>query len=196
MVSVRETRTSLRTLWKDERGAFGVMLTVMLPVFAGFMTLAVDMAYVYTVQNRLQIAADAAALAGAQYAGRYGGASSTPCTGSSASPDATSAPYCYYTETVAAANAPTASAGTFLRGADIVLGNWTIGAPSTFTPVSAGTYANAVQVTVRLTSANGNALGLFFAPMLSAIAGEGGSAASASPPRRPQPSFNGRSRSP
>ncbi len=146
------------------------MLTVMLPVFAGFMTLAVDMAYVYTVQDRLQIAADAAALAGAQYAGFYAGTSSTPCTGSSAAPDATSKPYCYYTETVASANPPTASPGGFLQGADIVLGNWSVSGGGTFTPVATGTYANAVQATVRMTSANGNALGLFFTPMLSAIA--------------------------
>ncbi|MBV9287413.1 MAG: hypothetical protein JO288_06255 [Hyphomicrobiales bacterium] len=172
MNSERKIRPFCNTLWNDERGAFGVMLTVMLPVFAGFMTLAVDMAYVYTVQDRLQTAADAAALAGAQYAGLYSGTSSTPCTGSSASPDdATSKPYCHYTETVAAGNAPTASPGTFLKGADIVMGTWAPGSPSgTFTPLGAGAYANAVQVTVRMTSANGNALGLFFAPMLSAIA--------------------------
>src|SRR5271165_1024239 len=171
MTSEREIRKFSKTLWEDERGAFGVMLTVMLPVFAGFMTLAIDMAYVYTVQDRLQIAADAAALAGAQYAGLYGGTSSTPCTGSSTSPDATTEPYCYYTETVAAANPPTAAPGTFLKGADIVLGTWTLGAPSgSFSPVAAGTYANAVRVTARMTSANGNALGLFFTPLLSAIA--------------------------
>jgi Flp pilus assembly protein TadG len=171
MKSEREIRTFSKTLRKDERGAVAVMLTVMLPVFAGFMTLAVDMAYVFTVQDRLQIAADAAALSGAQYAGLYSGASSTPCTGSSASPDATSKPYCYYTETVAAANPPKASPGGFLQGADIVLGTWSVSTSGgTFTPVSAGTYANAVQATVRMTSANGNALGLFFTPMLSAIA--------------------------
>jgi len=170
MKSKRQTRTFLTALWKDERGAFGVMLTVMLPVFAGFMTLAVDMAYIYTIQDNLQIAADAAALAGAQYAGLYSGATSTPCTGSSASPDPTSEPYCYYTEKVAAANPPTGSPGTFLKGADIVLGTWTVnGSGGTFTPVAAGSYANAVKATVRMTSANGNALSLFFAPMLSAI---------------------------
>ena len=175
MTSEREIRMFSKTLWEDERGAFGVMLTVMLPVFAGFMTLAVDMAYVYTIQDRLQIAADAAALAGAQYAGFYSGASSTPCTGSSASPDTTSEPYCYYTETVAAANPPTASPGTFLKGADIVLGTWSVsGSGGTFTPLATGNYANAVKVTVRMTSANENALGLFFTPMLSAIAGGAG----------------------
>ena len=171
----RAIRTFFRPSWEDERGAVAVMLTVMLPVFAGFMTLAVDMAYVYTVQDRLQIAADAAALAGAQFAGSYSGTNSTPCTGSSAAPDAASKPYCYYAETVAAANPPTASPGGFLQGADIVLGAWSVGTPSgTFTPVSAGTYANAVRATVRMTSANGNALGLFFTPMLSAIAAGAG----------------------
>ena len=64
MQSKREMRTFCKTLWEDEDGAIGILLTAMLPVVAGFTTLAVDMSYVWMLQNQLQITADAAALAG------------------------------------------------------------------------------------------------------------------------------------
>ena len=84
----RGERSFLKDLWRDERGAFAVFLTLTLPVTIGFTTLAVDGVYVWTLQNQLQIAADAAALAGAQYAGSDTATSTpNPCTGTSASPE-------------------------------------------------------------------------------------------------------------
>jgi hypothetical protein len=148
---------------------------VTLPVIVGFTTLAVDAAYVYTIQDKLQLAADAAALAGDQWVGSYTSQTNpTPCTGSSASPDSQStSPYCYYAETLASANASKnlpSGYGTVLQGADIKFGVWSTS--GTFTQLASGgtSYANAVQVKIRMTSANGNALSLFFTPLLSAIA--------------------------
>ena len=88
---------------------------------------------------------------------------------------------CNAAELVAQANAPAGlnlNAAPVLKAADIILGVWT-GSPGcssapcgTFTPIAsapAGDIANAVQVTTRLTAANGNAIGLFFTPLLNAI---------------------------
>ena len=185
MPTKREMRMSLKTLWEDEDGAIGILLTVMLPVVAGFTSLAVDMAYVWTMQDQLQITADAAALAGTMWVGNNTGSGSTPCTGSSASPEAQSSGTvsmaCNAAELVAQANAPSAlntASAPVLNHADIVLGVWSGTAGCSTAPcgsftalASAGTgaIANSVQVTTRLTAANGNAIGLFFTPLLNAI---------------------------
>ena len=91
MRRLSQRKSSLFAFLTDQRGAIGIILTIMLPVFVGFITLAVDAGHVYQVKSELQNAADAAALAGDQLVGTYvvGAYSSnpaTPCTSSSPPP--------------------------------------------------------------------------------------------------------------
>ena len=58
-----------------ERGAVLVLVTLLLPVLIGFMALAIDVGYLYTVKRKLQTVADAAALACAYQMQR-----AKPCT--------------------------------------------------------------------------------------------------------------------
>ena len=53
----------LKRFLGDERGAVLLITTVYMPVIVGFLTLAVDMSYVYRSISLLQSTADAAALA-------------------------------------------------------------------------------------------------------------------------------------
>ncbi len=59
----------LRAGWSDRRGVVAMMIALSLPVLAGFAALAVDASYVYWEQDRLQVAADSAALAAANNLG-------------------------------------------------------------------------------------------------------------------------------
>jgi len=146
---------SLKTLLRDERGAILIITTVYLPVLVGFFSLAVDMANVLRTRNMLQVAAESAALAAT---------SQLPDPSQSVS----------LAKTYAAANMPTATYGAVLATADVVLGKW----PATcatytncFSKLPSGSdcttfQCNSVQVTTRMTTANGNALQLAFAPMI------------------------------
>jgi Flp pilus assembly protein TadG len=161
----RDIRSFLKTLRDDESGAFAVFLTLTLPVTVGFAALAVDASYLWTVQNELQIAADAAALAGAQYVGSYSNTTNAnPCSSTSTLDSQSASPYCYYAETLANANQPIGTSGTIWKKSNITFGTWSSsGSSGTFTALGAGPYANAVKVTVSL-----NALPTF-TPMLSAL---------------------------
>ena len=52
---------------RSERGAVSLLVALLMPVVLGVSALAIDLAYVQTVRNELQNAADAAALAGASH---------------------------------------------------------------------------------------------------------------------------------
>jgi Flp pilus assembly protein TadG len=169
MRTATKFRSFVSTFVRDESGAIAILMSVFLPAFVGFATLAVDASYVYSAHNQLQNAADAAALAGNQYIGAYTGTSSAPCSGSSASPEtlATSTALCTYAEKLAAANMPSAQYGSILEGADIIVGTWS--SAGTFTALTTGAIPNAVKVTTRMTSANSNPVNLFFTQLLGAI---------------------------
>ena len=120
----QQSQPSLKALLGDERGAVAIIMTVMLPVFVGFLTLAVDATYTYTTHNQLQIAADAAALAGVQQVGFYTGTSSTPCTSNPTLPSQGST-VCTPAQTLAKDNQPSAAGATkILQTKDIVVGVW------------------------------------------------------------------------
>src|SRR3546814_17522580 len=55
----------IRNLWRDRSGAFAPISALVLTVIIGFGALTIDMGYNYVMRNRLQVTADAAALAGA-----------------------------------------------------------------------------------------------------------------------------------
>ena len=102
------------------------------------------MSYAYATRNKLQVTAEAAALAGAPEL-----------------PD--------QTEVIAKAleyveeNMPAANHGTVLDSSDVVMGNWD---PATETWTPGMTPFNAVQVTTRRSTENQNRLELFLAPVL------------------------------
>ncbi len=48
--------------WRDQRGAFGFLTVIFVPVLIGFAALAIDMSYAYWTRAQLQHAASAAAL--------------------------------------------------------------------------------------------------------------------------------------
>src|SRR3546814_14768461 len=54
----------IRNLWRDRSGAFAPISALVLTVIIGFGALTIDMGYNYVMRNRLQVTADAAALAG------------------------------------------------------------------------------------------------------------------------------------
>jgi hypothetical protein len=161
MKVLRDCLLFFKRFGRDENGAIGVAMLILFPVVVGFATLSVDAPYLYETKNTLQVAADAAALAGDQFVGAYTGTTSTPCTG--ASPPT----LCAYAVSLASANLPSSYA-TPLANADIVVGFWNNA--GTFTPYvgATNTVPNAVQVTVRHTTAT------FLTAALSTIAKNAG----------------------
>src|SRR5580704_14724171 len=137
----REDRKLLNALLRDEHGAIAVTLTLMIPVFAGFLTLAVDAAHVYTTKNQLQAAVDAAALAATFQLSNYQTYSSTSTPGcGNAGGLATP---CYAAVAMATLNSATVSSS------NVIVGNW-VQSTSTFTPWT-GPY-NAVKVSATATA--------------------------------------------
>jgi Flp pilus assembly protein TadG len=152
MKQTRQHNSAFKKLLRDERGIIAVYLTVCLPVFVGFAALAVQGSYAIWQRNLLQVTAETAALA---------------ATAQLPDPNLPVTVALQY----AAKNMPTASYGSVLASADVVVGKWTQGC-------SAGGQAcfaagslpyNAVKVTTRRAVANGNQLDLFFAPGLTSF---------------------------
>jgi len=127
----------------DRSGAVIIYVTMGLTVFLGFSALAIDGSYLYVMHNRMQSAADAAALAAA---------SQLPDV------DDTRAAAIEYAQK----NLPAGENGVVLTNSDVVLGTWD-DETRTFNP--GATPANAVQVTVRRADANANPTQLFLATM-------------------------------
>jgi hypothetical protein len=119
-----------------------IAVVIVLPVLLGFMALAVDTGYLFSVNARLRRTADAAALAAA-----------------SQLPDAD--------DVLAAAqemgsfNEP--AHGMVIAASDVIMGNWDVDT-RVFAPLTEP--YNAVQLTARRAAANNNAVELFFAKLL------------------------------
>lgn len=129
---------------RDERGAIGLVVALLSTVLLGFAALAIDASFLYVSRTKLQITADAAALAGA---------AKLPSDANVAAEAIA----------MAALNMPTATNGNVLVAGDVVTGNWNK-VTKVFT--AAGTPKNAVKVTTRRSVAGGNATPLFFASIL------------------------------
>ncbi len=140
----------------DRRANIAMLFALMLPALLGFLPLSIDTGYVYYRQVLLRQTVHAAALAAANTLSQYytSGTNSTAAIVSAA-------------QTFALANEPSATYGTAVPAADVVVGNWN-STTSTFTSLatSGGTAPNAVQVTGLHTAANGNAVQLFFAGLI------------------------------
>jgi Flp pilus assembly protein TadG len=129
---------------RDQRGAVFIIVAVAMPVIFGAAAASIDMGHILYIQSELRAAADAAALA---------------ATDELDDEDAAKLLAVQYAEL----NMPVTQNGNVVDPDDVILGNWDTDT-STFT--AAGTPTNAVQVTARRSSANGNAIGLYFAKLI------------------------------
>ena len=123
-----------------DSGGIAVLMAAGLAVLIGAAAIAIDLSYAYVERNRLQIAADTAALAAANEL-----------------PDESAARAA--AQDFAARNMPDEGHGDVLMESDVAIGVWD-SSNRTFT--ADATPPNAVRVSTRRTEANGNALGLFF----------------------------------
>lgn len=133
----------MRPFLHDADGSIPIVVAVLLPGLMGFAAFGVDVGNAYYNQNRLKIAADAAALGAVL-----------------AMPDTTAATS--RAVALAAKNVP-AGSGTVTAAGDVTFGTYDPAA-KTFT-VSASNQS-AVRVTAKRTAANSNALQTFFAGFL------------------------------
>lgn len=133
----------------SRRGAVLVLAAALLIVVFAFTAFTVDVGYISLTKSRLQVAADAAALAAALHVGQDGAAAES---------DAVSA---------CAANSAAGSSVELLPESDLEFGIWDEFAGNFVALSSADDpNANAVRATCRLNSARGSAVKLFFAPVL------------------------------
>ena len=130
----------------SRRGAIAVIVAFMMVVLVAMVAFAVDMGYLCVVQTQAQAVADAASMAAAN--GLFTGTATA------------NAQACAQLNT---ANARPVT----LPASAVVLGTWNT-TSNTFTSLTGSSTrsANAVQVNVNLTAANGNPVNLFFANVL------------------------------
>jgi len=145
-LKLKATRHDLSAL--SRRGSVIVWVAAMLIVIMGFTALAVDVGYLYTVKADLQLAADSAALAGAEGLPKGTAAARSRAIEYAAKNDANGAP-------------------VTIGSSDIEFGVWSTVSQS-FTPIGANSSVapDAVRVTTNLTESNGNSVGLHFAKAL------------------------------
>lgn len=136
---------------RQRRGLMTVLVALCLVLIMGFLALSIDWGYMSVTHCELQNAADAAALAGAR--GIDNGAQAA-------------------IDSATAMVAKNKAAGTTIANPLVELGTWD-DTTATFTVLYNGKgapnpslVATAVRVTCSRTAANGNALNLFFAPVL------------------------------
>lgn len=147
---MKTAKANVRTRPASRRhGAALIYVTVGLVVFAGFASLAIDVAHVWLVHSQLQQAADAAV--------RYGLAG-LPNGVSQAQSNAV---------TAAADNTADGTAVTLNPSTDIDFGTWN-SSTKTFTVLTgaAQSTANAIRVRANRTAANGNAVACFFGSVI------------------------------
>jgi Flp pilus assembly protein TadG len=138
------TGNFLSRFLRDRDGAIAAISAVSLVVILGMGAFAIDMSYAYSERNLLQVTASAAALAAAPQLPDLSGTTDKAVE---------------YAEE----NMPPETHGMVLDNSDVVLGNWD-SVSETWTP--GGSPSNAVEITTRRSTVNGNRLELFLAPIL------------------------------
>ncbi|CBM10247.1 TadG family pilus assembly protein [Ralstonia solanacearum] len=156
-----QTNASGSGVPSNQRGAVGVMMPFLLIIIFAIGVLAIDIARLLVVRNELQNAADAAALAGANYLYRPGTTPGSSYDWSSAQSNALSALRQNY------------AAGAKLIDADVQTGYWNT-ASNTFhvqpyTPSSNDIPAVKVY-TEKLSGKNGGPVRLYLAPVIQLLA--------------------------
>lgn len=134
----------IRRLAVEASGAALPMVALSMTSLLGFVALAVDLSNGYLTGQRLQGAADSAAMAAAENLAQTNAEGGTALK-------------------YARLNMPVAEHGEVLAASDVRLGRWD-SVNRTFT--ASATPANAVSVTTRRTEANGNPLKTFFAGVI------------------------------
>ena len=137
-------RSPLSGLWCDRSGVVAIITAVAAPVIFGAAAVAIDVGRLVLLESQLQAAADSAALA------------AVTSVDDSATAQSLAQEY-------AGKNMPSSEFGTVIQTADVIIGNYDSDT-STFT--ANGTPANAVQVTAKLTQANGNAVTNYFGQLI------------------------------
>ena len=128
----------------NERGAVAITVALLVPVLFGFAALAVDFGLLFSTQAKLRAAADAAAFAAASSLEDSGEAKNLAVE--------------YATK-----NMPVSNHGNVVVASDVIIGNFD---SDTRDFQAGGSPTNAVQVTARRTSSNGNPVNLAFAQVL------------------------------
>ena len=144
MLKFNKMIRNLFRLHRDQSGAVLIVFALSIPLIFGAAAISVDIGQLMYIEAELQSAADAAALAGTDALDDEDEVKSLAVT---------------YAEL----NMPVSQNGNVLDPDDVIMGNWDE-SPSSFT--EAGSPSNAVQVTVRRATENGNAVPLYFAQLL------------------------------
>ena len=139
-----EFKKLLRRFGGEKSGAIAIWAALSMPMVLGISALAFDMNNMYATKAQLQHTADASALAAAI-----------------ALPDQSTA--ASIAQSYAQLNMAPATHGNVVNSNDVVTGNWD-SASRTFTP--SGTPVNAVQVSARRSTQNGNPMATNFANAL------------------------------
>jgi Flp pilus assembly protein TadG len=138
-----------RSVSHGRKGAIVPLAAIMIVVMIGMVAFAVDLGYLDVVRTELQLAADAAVLAGAE--GLLDGPAAAKQIAQAAAQD----------------NRAADTSVVIVPQQDIELGHWN-DETLTFTPVAAADepQAEAIRVTCRCIGSRSNSVSLFFAPVL------------------------------
>lgn len=134
---------------RQRKGAITVFAAIFLVVVLAFLAFSIDWGYITSTESELQNAADAGALSGARTlpAGRNAAIAAA--------------------QLWASKNTAAGQAVATVADADVEIGVWDDDTASfTILPSNSAESPNAVRVTCRRTSARGNPLRLFFAPVI------------------------------
>ncbi len=138
------SKNSTKSLLRNEEGNVVIWVAGSMTMIMGFAALAVDLGHLYALDNQLQNAADAAALAAVSQLNDPNEARSVAAA-------------------ITAQNLPPEEHGTALASSDVELGQWN---PNTRVFAAGVNPPDAVRVTVRRTSDSGNAAPTFFGKVL------------------------------
>jgi Flp pilus assembly protein TadG len=137
-------KSRMQTFRRDDAGVVMIVLALSIPIIFGAAAVSVDIGQLMYIEAELQSAADAAALAATEALDDEDEAKSLAVT---------------YAEL----NMPVSANGNILDSDDVILGNWD---EDTDEFTTDGSPTNAVKVTVRRATENGNAVELYFAKII------------------------------
>ena len=144
-----ELKRKARDLFRDERGAVVVWVAIFMTGFLALSAIGVDAAQLFLIKGQLQVAAEAAAHAGAAALWPTGAATAQTASAIAAA------------QNYAAKNMPDPPNGIVVKPADVQVGHWDPAA-KTFTPAPT-TQLNAVQVTAYRATSHANGVPAWFA---------------------------------
>lgn len=139
------SRHRMKAFSRNESGAVAIITAILMVVLLGFLALVVDIGRIAVVQNELQDAADAAALAGARALMPLTGTGDPPYPMQNPPPCGDAINAAMATSVLNRANLKNIS----LDPSQVITGNWNF-YTRTFTTAPCGSSTNAVKVTARM----------------------------------------------